>query len=370
MALATKCGMGGRHRMSVRRRGGGDAFESDRVSLFQVLAMPSRKALVLYLAIFALVASVAGATYRTARWAYSVLGCIPYTEPGAFLAHCLEPHYGDYEHAAYYYGLQPQAIENLKKAKVLILGNSRTQFAFSTDVMRQYFRERSIPYYVFAFGYDEGVDFPRMLIEKYSLRPDVLLIVADPFFGNGLSEPARAIVGGSFWGRISAFEDAVRKKIFNALLLTLCHQRNALCRSDRPTIYRYEQDGSWIWQNIFWPPEAGQLALLPPDRVPRLRVEDYDITNAKRLFDAAGVRKDCIALTFVPNNFTNAEPYAAEISQILGVNVVLPWGTGWMTLDHSHMTWSSARRWSAAFLQGANSLITRCVAQGSAPGKN
>lgn len=332
--------------------------------------MPTRKGLVLYLAIFALVGAIAGTSHWLGRWGYNVRGCIPYAEEGTFLAYCTAPHYGDYEHGAYYYGLQPRAIENLQKAKVLILGNSRAQFAFSTDVVRRYFNERSIPFHLLGFGYNEGPDFARILIEKYSVRPHVLVIVTDPYFGVGLSEPAIAIVDGPLWRNILAFEEVVRKKIFNALLVRICTERNALCPIDVPTIYRSEQDGMWLWENLYRIAEAGRLPLQPPQLLPRPPgPEDVDINRAKRLLEATRVPPDCVVLTSVPNSYINSEPYTADISRILGASVVFPWEMGLVTIDNSHLTWSSARRWSASFLRSADSLIARCVAQGAAVDK-
>jgi hypothetical protein len=45
-----------------------------------------------------------------------------------FLAYCRSLRYGDYEHGALYYGLEPKARESIRAAQVLFLGSSRLQF--------------------------------------------------------------------------------------------------------------------------------------------------------------------------------------------------------------------------------------------------
>src|SRR5690349_12039247 len=124
--------MGRRGWLPVRRRRRRNADEAVSVSVLQVLTMPSRKSLLAYLFVFAVVSVTAGLSYRLLDWGLDVIGCKQYKQPGAFLAFCESPRYGDYEHGAYYFDLEPEAIEALKKAEVLFLGNSRAQFAFST----------------------------------------------------------------------------------------------------------------------------------------------------------------------------------------------------------------------------------------------
>jgi hypothetical protein len=339
--------------------------------------MADRRGLLTYLALFMAAAMSAGMVYRLADWGHDVLGCAVNRERGTFLAYCTSEQYGDYEHGAYYFDLEPEAVENLRNAKVLFLGNSRNQFVFSTDEVKRYFEERSIPFYVMGFGYDELNEFARELIEKYSLRPKVLIIVSDPFFSSGLSLPASQIAGdfGARWQpylgqfrvfrhlrQVRTFMDYVTKKIFNTLHPIICNLHAQLCVSHSPTIYRSASDGSWIWRNIFAPAEYGQLPI-DPARQAALPKESAtaDQENAKRLFAAARVPRDCIVLTVVPNSKIDAEPYALEMGRLLGVRVELPKLNGLATIDHSHLTWTSAQRWSGTLLRKIDTQIARCV---------
>jgi hypothetical protein len=189
--------------------------------------MPTRCALA-YFVWFALAGAVTGLGYRLGDWAIDSARCRLHREPGTFLAYCTEPHYGFYEQGAYWFGLEPRAIEHLKKADVLFLGNSRAQFGFSTENLRNYFRRRGISYYVMGFGYGESNEFALALIEKYRLKPKLLVIDADPFFNTGVSNPAEAIFdrsGSPFqlaarWTTVRW--DYLTRHVFNALQPKLC----------------------------------------------------------------------------------------------------------------------------------------------------
>jgi hypothetical protein len=355
IALAAECALGNPGRMQS-----------------QVIVVPSSKVFLISLALFTAAGVLAGGVYRLVNWGYDVLGCTLHREPGTFLAYCQSKQYGDFEHGAYYFDLEPEAVENLRKAKVLFLGNSKTQFGFSTDKVKGYFNERSIPFYVMGFGYGEGVDFARTLIKKYNLKPKVLIVVSDPFFKSGLAPPASAIFDNfnPFWKRLWPWWDSVTKKIFNTLQPKICDLRAALCRSHSRTIYRVAKDGSWIWRNLFRPPEYGQFPLDPARRKPLTKEPAMtDQENARYLFEAAGVRRDCVVLTVVPNSDIDAEPYAVESGRLLGVRVELPKLDGLVTIDHLHLTWNSAQRWSGTFLREVDPLIARCVSEDSSAEK-
>jgi hypothetical protein len=336
--------------------------------------MPSRKSLLAYLAFFTAAAMLAGVTYRLVNWGRDVLGCTLHREPGTFLAYCASDQYGDYEHGAYYFDLEPKAVENLRKAEVLFLGNSRAQFGFSTDEVKRYFNERSIPFYVMGFGYEEESDFAIKLIEKLNLTPKVLVIVSDPFFTNGLSMPGFEIADdvSPFWKRrlrrLRALVKYEEKRIFNTIQPEICNLFATLCHSNSGTIYRAAKGGSWIWRNLYSPPEYGQFPLDPARQSPLAKESaTTGQENARRLFAAAGVLRDCVVLTVVPNSMIDAQPYAVEMGRLLGVRVELPMLDGLVTIDHSHLTWTSAQRWSGTFLQEIDPLIRHCVSGDSVP---
>ena len=87
-----------------------------------------RPALYLVILVFSLLAAL-GYKLRTD----GVFAC-PASGYGSdhYLAYCQTGGYGDYDHGAFWFGLEPEAQRAATDADVLFLGNSRMQFAFST----------------------------------------------------------------------------------------------------------------------------------------------------------------------------------------------------------------------------------------------
>lgn len=329
--------------------------------------MSNRKTLV-YLAIFVAVAIVVGGAYRIGDWTIESARCRMHREPHTFLAYCTEPHYGFYEHGAYWFDLQPDAIERLKKAEVIFLGNSRAQFGFSTDKIREYFRQRSIPYYVMGFSYGESAYFAIAMIEKYQLKPKVLVIDADPFFNTGYSNPANAIFdqSGSWLDRdlrwVSVRWDYLTRHYFNLLQPSLCAIFGKLiCTSEFKAIYRSEYDGMWIWRDVYAPPDGESIPNEPKNAVIGVDIAIDLQYEARRFMSRISVPPECVVITQVPNSVHEAKTYTYEMGKITGAQVVFPELSGLSTIDSSHLNWTSAQRWSEAFLKGADPIITRCT---------
>src|SRR5262245_57299268 len=50
----------------------------------------------------------------------------------AYLSDCAARSYGDYDHGAFWFGLEPQTLSAAADAEILFVGNSRLQFPFSS----------------------------------------------------------------------------------------------------------------------------------------------------------------------------------------------------------------------------------------------
>ena len=92
-----------------------------------------------------------------------------------YIAYCAGANYGDYEHGAFWFDLEPPALDFASKADVLFLGNSRMQNAFSTTATADWFSAASARYYLMGFSYDENVSFAEALLRQnapasYGLR--------------------------------------------------------------------------------------------------------------------------------------------------------------------------------------------------------
>ena len=76
IALAPQCTLGDRGWLPVRHRRRWHDFQADDLPVFQVLTMPSSRALLVYLVLFTAAGIVAGEAYRLVNWGHDVLGCM------------------------------------------------------------------------------------------------------------------------------------------------------------------------------------------------------------------------------------------------------------------------------------------------------
>jgi hypothetical protein len=324
--------------------------------------VPRRRSLVTYLLLLAFASALAGVAFRLSSQALSVLACRQNADPDVFLAYCNDPQFGDYEHGAYFFDLEPSAIEHLRTADVIFFGNSRVQYAFSTDALQQYFRERSIRYYLLGFGYQDRAAFALALIEKYHLKPKAVVIDADPFFDDYLSLPAAKIVGDArhLWITTPAWLEYVKKKQLIKFQLSACRLYASACSSQQPALYRSRTDGAWIWRDLFGKPREQPIDAQPGEYLPKEEaVADQSI--AAKFLLSVGVKPSCAIITAIPNSNVDTTAYAADIGNLIGAPVVQPLIPGLATIDGSHLTASSAARWSTEFLRQSDSIFQKCM---------
>ena len=99
-----------------------------------------------------------------------------------YLTYCDAANYGDYEHGAFWFDLEPMAEMSAATADVLFLGDSRLQFAFSTAATAQWFSSASTSYYLLGFiGFENSI-FARALLHKLKPRAKVYVINIGDFF--------------------------------------------------------------------------------------------------------------------------------------------------------------------------------------------
>ncbi len=83
-----------------------------------------------------------------------------------YLGYCGATSYGDYDHGAIWFGLEPAASAAAANAQVLFLGNSRTQFAFSSKATADWFSSLSESYYLLGFSHFENYTFEAPLLQQ------------------------------------------------------------------------------------------------------------------------------------------------------------------------------------------------------------
>jgi hypothetical protein len=278
----------------------------------------------------------------------AVVSCQRSNESGTFLAYCRNERFASYEHAAYYFGLEPRAVDALDRSDVLMLGNSRTNIAFSTDAVDAYFSSKKIKYYIFGFGYAEQSVFPLKVLDRLHKKVRVLIINTDPFFSNFTSSAGRELDASDAWLRGWA------KKISAKLVLPVC--AHASCTVMNYGIYRRVDTGRW-----FITQGKGKSM---DGKIPKKMMDSpsaSQINIVENFIRRTNASPECVIFTAVPNLWLDASKFTVALAASIKANAIVPRLADLASPDESHLDQPSAERWSAAFLAEAGPIIERCL---------
>jgi hypothetical protein len=267
-----------------------------------------------------------------------------------YLAYCQANGYADYEHGAFWLGLEPTTRESVAKADVLFLGTSRMQIAFSTAATSRWFASDPVRYFLMGFGYSGNVVFEGALLRKFNAHPKVYVINVDQFFDRRESPPVQTVMRDS-----SGRNHYQVKHLWQIAHEAICERVAVACGS-RYTIFRSRETGAYYLRGL------GEF---------RGRPVSYDETidriNAEKEASIGGpflaglpVKADCVILTLVPTEGTKLGT-ANALASALGLPLVTPQLADLQTFDGSHLDRPSAERWSDAFFKAAGPQIRRCI---------
>lgn len=272
---------------------------------------------------------------------------------------------GHVDHHVLYFGTDTVALEHLRRAQVVFVGNSRLMFALQAEVLEPYFSERGVPYYVLGFGFNEGDRFPLEIIERFDLRPALVVANVDGFFATGYSEWAEQVVADDRfetykrrWESEAAHETrrVVHQVVPNWIDL---FGRPGFDSGNEFIAYRSRSRGTWTVSP--WPQGTTLVTPPPLDQPPLGR----DETVAAQTFAARlAARGSRLVLTAVPAPSRNGGAPAA-FAATLGVPLVAPPSRGYTTYDDSHLSEASALEWAREF----TGALTAFLPTGGASGR-
>ena len=170
-----------------------------------------------------------------------------------YLAHCDAANYGDYEHGAYWFDLEPAAEMSAASADVLFLGDSRVQFAFSTAATAQWFSSASIRYHLLGFVAFENSIFARALLHRLKPRAKVYVIPVADFFQQSEAPEAKVIMQDD--GARSRY--AVKRR-WQFVHEAFCMKLAAIC-GHAFAVFRSRQTGMWYTSPVSMEPWASGL---------------------------------------------------------------------------------------------------------------
>ncbi len=272
-----------------------------------------------------------------------------------YLGYCQAEHYGDYDHGAFWFGLEPGIARSLSHAQVVFLGNSRLQWGFSSPVTAEWFSRLSAPYYLLGFSFDETYRFEGPLLRKFNVRPRVYVISLDSFFAPELSPPAQYVMNDQM--AAVHYESEHIAQYFHR---HICGRLPALCGKEY-SVYRSAQTGAW-----FATPARFRREPVGADTTIDRTKMSQQLVAARAFLASLPVDKECVILTIVPTVRTQRDA-AAALAAALDRPLVSPELDGLYTFDGSHLERESAQRWAEAFFDAAGPRIRSCIAGAAMP---
>ena len=258
---------------------------------------------------------------------------------------------GHVDHHVLYFGIDAEVLRRMQEADVLFLGNSRLMFAMRPKILRPFFAAEAVPYYVMGFGFREADSFPLAIIRKFDLRPRLVVVNADGFFGGGLSEWARVVMRDSpfaarKWQWESEATHHVRQVVHQVVpnWMRLFGQPGLGLRRGF-IAYRARFDGTWELSP--WPESTETFQASPLDGPLPGRSEIAAARDFKAELDGRGSR---LVLTRVPTPVPMAGAGPARFAELLGVPLVTVDVPVLTSQDHSHLSEASAHDWTRSFV--------------------
>ena len=273
-----------------------------------------------------------------------------------YLAYCGATAYGDYDHGAFWFDLEPEARKHAAEADVLFVGNSRLAFGFSAPAVRRWFSANGLHYYLLGFSHFENVTFLEPLVHSLHPRARAYIINVDPsFFTEQETGPGSDVMHGD--GTRVRYKN---KRTWQAPHRIICTWVPRLCGGNI-SFYRQRETGEW---SLAWAEAKNRVdpgSSLPADfeNVSKM------LPNAERFIAGLGVSRRCVFLTYVPPKDSDRAT-AAALAKALGLGLISPQLEGLQTFEGEHLAPESAERFVTAFLEVSGPRLRDCLdAEGS-----
>jgi hypothetical protein len=275
---------------------------------------------------------------------------------------------GHVDHHVHFFGTDAEVVRRMREAEVLFLGNSRLMYALRPDILRPFFAAERVSYYVMGFGYREADRFPLEIIRRFDLRPRIVVVNADGFFGGGLSPWAEIV------NRDTPF--AARKWQLEA---EAAHEARRVVHQFVPhwlrlfglpglglrrtfIAYRARADGTWHISP--WPEGTEGFKAPRLDGPAPGRGEVAAARAFKAELDRRGSR---LVLTLVPSPEPMPGAGPTRFADLLAVPLVIADVPALTTHDHSHLSEASAHDWTDAFVGAFAPLLAESSPRTGAP---
>ncbi|MBF0440625.1 MAG: hypothetical protein HQK54_01855 [Oligoflexales bacterium] len=253
----------------------------------------------------------------------------------AFFANPVNQHTVD--HYVLYHNLKPW-VQDAKKAEIIFAGNSKTLYAFDIPKFKELMQPINLNLYNLGFQQAEGWGFTKVLLEKYDLRPKILIINGEEFFPRPPSGFAQYVMSQSrFSAWKSVFEDEM---CFNTMISIhrFAYFPYWLTTDGGRAKFRSLTNGSWRWG--FKIPGLQPTVFDPNYEWPE-KPRQAIISIAKEFKDFLTARDTQLIMTWIPKEIPSNFSEVKAIADANDIPLVTVSNEDLFTFDHDHLHWDS-----------------------------
>src|SRR5262245_41167568 len=216
-------------------------------------------------------------------------------EDNSYLGYCGATAYGDYDHGAFWFGLEPEARRHAAAADALFIGNSRLQFGFAAPALRRWFSAIGLHYYLLGFSNTDNETYLRPLLRCLHPAARTYVIPVEHVFLGLRLVPDHDVMPG-----LNARNGYDRKLTSQPVHRIVCTWQPSLC-GDAMAFYRQRETGEW---QLGWGAASNNQVLEETD--PPVDYESVARMKpiAERFISDLGVDRSCVFLTLLPASRT------------------------------------------------------------------
>ena len=197
------------------------------------------------------------------------------------------------DHTILWNGIGP-SMANARQADIIFLGTSQVQFAVPDHEIRAFERRTGLRVFTMGLPFGEPYGFPLAMIEKFDLRPRIVVANVPGFFRQVESPNGRAIRDAGFWnGLTTVWEERLAARVWpvmSRILPTFATKR------PRQSLLRSSRDGAWL--PVDWP-----HAHIPVSTPSKPHPVEVDRAAVRRFRTALAMRAITPVFVCVPSAF-------------------------------------------------------------------
>lgn len=275
-----------------------------------------------------------------------------------------------YRQGIMFLDIEPRLTNSLRKADVIVTGNSRTIEAFAIfpkdNQLEVYFRKKGLKFFILAED-GSGFRYRKMLLDQLEVRPRIGLINTEDLSMDMFEDSNREIffAPDRFWlpFKVIHFAIELQKYICTSDIqgYVMDHLKKFYCNGTRKTFWRNVDTGTYLLPDKERLPTARMSIIESADT----RIGNIDLFRRRMnvMNTSYAWQKNCILFYLVPSPSSSLEVARVLAKETNRPFVFAPIGKekNYFVYDSSHMEVDTALRWTEEFIQILDPQIDKCL---------